>query len=92
MGRVTNASSIPREALPGGQAEDGLSWSQSSAEGSLALLDGPAFTSPLCSVISEETLVGNAVSVQTQACMRGAAFGAVSHGCSLQEEPSSTFP
>lgn len=45
-----------REALPGGQAEDGLSWSQSSAEGSLALLDGPAFTSPLCSVISEETL------------------------------------
>ena len=29
VGRVPNASSIPREALPGGQAEDRLSWSQS---------------------------------------------------------------
>ena len=29
---------------------------------------------------------------ETQACVRGAAFGAISRGCSLQEDPSSTFP
>lgn len=70
-----NAAQFQEEALPGGQAEDGLSWSQSSAEGSLALLDGLPSRPSVLSHLMRGHWWRNAVSVQTQACMRERVWG-----------------